>query len=327
LNKPTSTKKAYTNENAKIESAVIHILENANPKAIAKQHGATFENDKLTVYVHLVENQNKPKDVEVLAQDKNIVKSKLNLDQIKSLAKLDSIKMITLPEFAVFYDQQTSEGVEFSEADSMHAAGFNGTGIKIGVIDDSFIITNPEISNNWVSLWNGTSCANDISCGFVEGNSHGTAVAAIVVDMAPGAELYLYAIDDSVDFAGAIQHAIDNNVDILTASLGFPNSWGDVWYRDGTSRVAEWVDWAKGNGTLVTVAAGNQGDIHWKGNFDSNNKIPRSNFSELGGTGFASDLSTTFTWIDSVMIFNSSAVGSMKACLPVTNNFDSYTVL
>ncbi len=306
-----------TSENPKIHSAITHILENANPKAIAKIYGASIDKDHLFVYVYLAENQNIPSDIEILAKDKNIIKSKLNLSQIKSLANLDSVEKITLPVYAVFYDHITSEGVEFSMADSIHAAGFNGTGIKVMVIDDSFIVTNPEISNNIGNTMWGTGCA-DIACGQTDGDSHGTAVADIVVDMAPGVNLWLYAIEDSVDFANAVEHAITNDVDIITASLGFPNLWGDVWYRDGTSRVAEWVDWAKGNGTLFTVAAGNQGDEHY-----SDVYVPLNATELEPDSEFLSDFE--FFGFQSVMTFNNSATGNMKACLPVTNNRDLYT--
>jgi subtilisin family serine protease len=190
-------KRTPSSENPKIHHAITHILEHSNPKAIAKQYGASVEDEHLIVYVYLAENQNKPSHLEILAKDQNIIKSKLNLNQIKSIANLNSIEKITLPEYAVFHDHITSEGVEFSIADSMHTAGFNGTGIKVGVIDDSFIVSNPEISNNIGNTWSGTGCAN-IACGITDGASHGTAVAEIVVDMAPGVSLWLYAIQDSV---------------------------------------------------------------------------------------------------------------------------------
>jgi hypothetical protein len=306
-----------TSENPKIQFAITHILENANPKAMAKIYGASLDNDLLFVYVHLAEKiQNKSLEIEILAKDKNIIVSKLNLSQIQSLADLDSVEKVTLPDYAVFYDHGESEGVSFSAADAMHTAGFDGTGIKVGVIDDSFIISNPEISGNIGNTWNGTACA-DIACGVSEFDSHGTAVAEIVVDMAPGVSLWLYAIVDSVDFANAVDHAITNQVDIITASLGFPNLGGDGEYRDGTSRVAEWVDFAKGNGTLFTVAPGNQGDEHY-----SDFYVP-VNSTELTGN-FADDLVNLHD-LESVMILNSSATGNMKACLPVTNNFDTYT--
>ncbi len=103
----------------------------------------------------------------------------------------------------------------------------------------------PEISGNIVSEWFGAGCA-DIACNSTNGDSHGTAVAEIIVDMAPNVNLWLYAIETSVDFANAVDDATANNVDIITASLGFPTQGGNDnsagWYRDGTSSVAQKVD-------------------------------------------------------------------------------------
>jgi len=139
-------------ESTKIHPAITQILQHANPKAMAKIYGASIDNDHLYVYVHLADNQiqNKLPDIEILAQDKNIIVSKLSLSQIKSLADLDSIERITLPDLAVFYAHDVSEGVSFSMADEMHMLGFDGTGIKVAVIDDSFFTTNPEIISNIV---------------------------------------------------------------------------------------------------------------------------------------------------------------------------------
>jgi hypothetical protein len=248
---------------------------------MAKIYGASIENDHLYVYVHLADKktQNIPSDFEILAQDKNIIVSKLSLNQIKSLADLASVEKITLPDYAVFDTHEVSEGVSFSIADTMHAAGFSGTGINIAVIDDSFITSNSEISGNIVSEWFAPGCAN-IACNSTDGDSHGTAVAEIIVDMAPNVNLWLYAIETSVDFANAVDNATASNVDIITASLGFPTQGGDGtnandWFRDGTSSVAKKVNDAETAGALFTVAAGNQGESHWKGIYMPNStKMP-----------------------------------------------------
>jgi len=316
----------------KIHPAITKILEHTNPKAMAKIYGTSIENDRLYVYVHLADKkiQKFPSDIEILAKDKNIIASKLSLRQIKSLATLDSIQRITLPDFAVFNAHDVSEGVEFSEADTMHAAGFNGTGIKVAVIDDSFFINNTEISSNIIhsQLFNssGTCIGNfpgDISCGETPDGSHGTAVAEIVVDMAPDVDLLLYSIGTSLDFGMAIDDAIIRGADIITASLGFPSLGGDgtnSWYRDGTSTVAKKVNNATSNEILVTVASGNQGTSHWRGTYVSLNS------TELDGEfGFDMTAASTFpVAYESVMLFNSSATDNMRACLPVADSGSTY---
>ncbi len=326
-NKTSFIGRLAPSEFTKIHPAITQILEHANPKAMAKIYGASIENDRLFVYVHLADNQiqNKPSNIEILAQDKNIIVSKLSLNQIKSLADLDSVARITLPDYAVVDTHIVSEGVSFSLADEMHMLGFNGTGINVAIIDTSFITSNSEISGNIVNEWFGSGCA-DMACNVTEGSSHGTAVAEIVVDMAPNVNLWLYTIKFSVDFNNAVDNAIANNVDIITASLGFPTQGGNDnatgWYRDGTSTVAQKVNEAKSNGSLFTMAAGNQGEGHWSGNYDDATPIPIANLTEpLFG-----DLTGISGGYDSVLNFNASASGNMRACLPVNNAGSPYLI-
>ena len=103
----------YNNHIPKVDNAITKILENANPKAIAKLYGAELGDDSLVVYVYLDKIEDKPSNIDVLAQDGNIIVSKLNLNQIKSLANLESVKRITLPEYARFYVIDESEVYNF----------------------------------------------------------------------------------------------------------------------------------------------------------------------------------------------------------------------
>jgi len=317
-------------ESSKIHPAISHILKHSNPQDMAKIFDASIENDHLYVYVHLTDKkiQNKSLDIEILAQDKNIIVSKLSLSKIQSLATLDYVERITLPEHAVFYGHAESEGVSFSMADDMHAAGFTGSGINVAVIDDSFFINNTEISSNIVhsQLFDSQDKCGDIACSqlpFVK--SHGTAVAEIVVDMAPDVNLLLYTIFNSVDFSNAVDDAMARGADIITASLGFPSQGGDgtnvnKWYRDGTSPSATLVNEVTANGTLFTVSAGNSGSSHWNGTY-----VP-VNSADLVGTNLQFDLDETFTVVyESVMMFNSSGSGAFQACLPISDDGGVYS--
>jgi len=314
----------YSTHIPKVDNAITRILENANPKAIAKLYGAQLEDDSLFVYVYLDKIEGKPSNIEVLAQDENIIVSKLNLNQIKSLTNFDSVKKITLPDYAKFYVIDESEGVQFSFADKLHLAGFDGTGVTVAVIDAGFITNNTQISGNIVSggEWFAPGCG-DMACGNTDGASHGTAVAEIVVDMAPNVGLRLYSVKNSIDFNNAVDHAIANGADIITASLGFPGTGGDGtnvndWFRDGTSTVAKKINNAKSNGVLATIAAGNQGSSHWMGSY-----VPL-NATELDGN-FADDLANLFpVSYQSVMLFNSTATGNMRACLPINDVGTTY---
>lgn len=205
-----------------------------------------------------------------MARDDNIVVTKLTLAQMNQIAQMSWVQSISLPDVAVFDD--VSQGVEVTFADDMHAQGITGNGITVAVIDDSFFPSNPEISGNIIAstLFDSAGlCSGSIQCGATLGNSHGTAVSEIVVDMAPNVRLVLYAVVNTVDFANAIDAArARGDVDIITASLGFLTEGGDGttgFFRDGTSNSAKAVDRARDSGILVTVSAGNDGKSHWKG--------------------------------------------------------------
>jgi subtilisin family serine protease len=310
----------------KIHYKVSKILQNANPKAMAKLMNTPMYEDKLLVYVHLDDTkiQHKALDIEIVSQNKNIILSKLSWHQIKLLVNDDSIKKITLPERAVPLEHGISEGVEFSLADDLQAAGFDGKGIKIAVIDTDFYLNNTHYQDNIVYNFTSSLCS-DISCGENYGSSHGTAVSEIVVDVAPAVDLYLYAISSVADFEFAIDHAISNDVDIITASLGFVDliKQGEYeFWRDGTSDPALKVNEAKNNGTLVTIASGNSGIVHWSGFYVQNATRLGSNletdlFDPDYGIVCADPTCDEKVVYQSVMMFNSTASNSsLQACLP-----------
>jgi subtilisin family serine protease len=88
----------------------------------------------------------------------------------------------------------------------------------------------------------------------------------------------------------------------------------DKFWRDGTSDPALKVNEARNNGTLVTIAAGNSGIVHWSGFYTPN--------ATRLGTNLESDLLVLANFgvnYQNVMMFNSSDAAkntSMQACLP-----------
>jgi hypothetical protein len=79
---------------------------------------------------------------------------------------------------------QTSQGVEFSNADEWHALGYQGAGISIAIIDVGFL--NYTVAQGTDDLPDSIDCYPDVDCSTLSmGTNHGTAVAEIVHDMAP----------------------------------------------------------------------------------------------------------------------------------------------
>jgi len=269
---------------------------------------------KVPAYIYLDKAESVsslPKNIDIKTQVGKTVAAKLSVKEMTELSALDVVQRITMPHMAEFYGHAVSQGVSFTMADDFHNAGIDGSGVTVGIIDGGFFPNDPEISSNVVSsmLFDAFNfCNGDIACGESVGNSHGTAVAEIVVDEAPGASLLLATIATNVDYINAVVYLKDNGADIITASLGFPTLGSDgegqnaQYFRAGTSDVAKKMDDAFNNGIFGTISAGNAGDEHWMGTY-----VPSATFSPFNG-------------YQSLMEFQPNANGRQKACLPFDSN-------
>jgi uncharacterized repeat protein (TIGR01451 family) len=152
-----------------------------------------------------------------------------------------------------------SEGVALTGAQTFHANGLRGQGVKIAVIDLGFAGLSAaqargELPTNVITFdFTGT--------GLQSTTSHGTAVAEIIYDMAPNAQLYLMKIADEVDFENAVDEAIRQGVRIINHSV----AWFNTNFYDGTGTIAAAVQRARSAGILWVNAAGNYARRHWQG--------------------------------------------------------------
>jgi len=158
----------------------------------------------------------------------------------------------------------TSEGVAAIGADRLHAEGITGAGVDVGVVDLFFDPSNPEIAANVVAY---RSFTDGLETPWTpppaDADQHGTAVAEVVVDVAPDARIHFAQATDPVAFRAALDWLVDEQgVDVVTSSLAWTE--GPL---DGTGALDRAVaaEWA--GGVPVVVAAGNSADKHWRGPF------------------------------------------------------------
>ena len=170
---------------------------------------------------------------------------------------------------------EMSEGVNLSGADSFHNSDFTGSGVKVAVIDVGFkglslAHLNGDIPYN-------VKTRDFTGMGLETEHYHGTACAEIVCDMAPHAELHLLKVYDEVDGYNARDYCVDNNIDIISMSIGtFGTGPGD-----GTGPLDEAYDELRQDGILTVASAGNQAVYespggsfggHWEGTFYDSNR-------------------------------------------------------
>ncbi len=110
-----------------------------------------------------------------------------------------------------------------------------------------------------------------------DGDEHGVAVAQIVKDMAPGAELYLATAATVSDMYVAIDWFAANGVSIVTRSLGAAYDGAG----DGTGPLAALVDYAAGKNITWINSAGNDGVDSYFRTVVPNNLAPTGGYVDF----------------------------------------------
>ncbi|MFW9956970.1 MAG: S8 family serine peptidase [Candidatus Odinarchaeota archaeon] len=162
------------------------------------------------------------------------------------------------------------------DADGLWDEGYNGSGIVVSVIDSGVDSTHPDIENQLIGFRDFINGRDDMTpangIDAYDDNGHGTACVwniagdgtasgGSLTGIAPGASILAIKVldnegsgDDSV-IAQGIEFAVDNNVDVISLSLG--GEWTDDTFVIEPSVVA--CRAAVNAGVSVVIAAGNSG--------------------------------------------------------------------
>lgn len=154
-----------------------------------------------------------------------------------------------------------SQGLTFTNANAWHANQIRGQGVRIGVTDIGFDNLNPTE----------TPCVKAVlfspGVPYVDNGtrgSHGSAVLEVICDMAPYAEVYAYHLEDSNDFANAVDYFANGlGISVFNASVAAAYAPGD-----GTGVFSQTVNGVTyGNDVVFAIAAGNYNIGHYEGWF------------------------------------------------------------
>ncbi len=161
-----------------------------------------------------------------------------------------------------------SQGGAVMRVAAWHDAGYDGDGVSVAIWDFGFygyqelLGTELPPSNRVIVKGFGLPVTG-FSDEDPEDASHGTAVAEIVYDIAPGARFYLIATDTDDDVIEALDWMIDHSIDIVVASISV-----EGWCLDAGASVYEPIfKRMRDAGILLVVASGNDGLSHWQGAF------------------------------------------------------------
>ncbi|HWR26690.1 MAG TPA: Ig-like domain-containing protein, partial [candidate division Zixibacteria bacterium] len=206
------------------------------------------------------------------AVHKNLVQASVPVSQLQNMSELPFVNYMRTPGRP--FKHVISEGAGVINAIPLNNMGIRGQGVKIAILDVGFDGYQLKRDGNELPAsvtpisFRGDG---DITGG---GENHGTAVAEIIYDIAPDAQMYLINFETEVEFANAVDYAIIQNIDIISMSLGWLGG-----PFDGTSIVSAQVDSAAANGIVWTNSAGNYAQRHWEGQFSDPDNNGINNFT------------------------------------------------
>src|SRR5437016_2294487 len=167
-----------------------------------------------------------------------------------------------------------------TNAATWQAAGIRGAGVKVGIVDYfDQAKWNAAQAAGEVPVPAGTFCrshaADCTSTIFSAGAAHGEAVAEVIHEMAPDAQIYLASADSVADLQDAVNYFAAQGVTIVSRSLtaNYDNP------GDGSGPMASVLNSAVSQGITWFNSAGNSGGVdgalpgsYWRGTWsDPNN--------------------------------------------------------
>ena len=199
----------------------------------------------------------------VEASYRGIVEAVVPTASLRALARSNAVRIVREPARPVA-ESVRGQGVVGTGATAWHRSGVHGEGVKIAVIDLGFegyarSRANGDLPSNTVKV-------NFCGSGGFEATSHGTAVAEIVAEVAPAADIYLVCVRDVAGLGLAVGYARAKGIPIVNHSA----SWFNTGRGDGAAAAGTpegIVASARAAGILWVNAAGNRAQQHWSGSF------------------------------------------------------------
>ncbi|PSP97231.1 hypothetical protein BRC89_11700 [Halobacteriales archaeon QS_4_70_19] len=178
------------------------------------------------------------------------VEAYMPLSAVRDLSTDPAVETIRLRDIRGPGGRVTDGAARIGALD-LHEQGLTGENVTVGIIDGDFRVSHPELAGHVVAYR---------SFGTTDDIDHGTAVASVVADTAPGANIHVAAVGDETaaeEYREAVTWLRASGADIIVdAGSYFGNAGADT---DALSTIARN---ASGEALFVT-SAGNYGQRHW----------------------------------------------------------------
>lgn len=218
------------------------------------------------------ENLVRSMDVSVEQRYRNLLQVKVPLAKLAALSRnLTGLEMIRLPFYP--FEAVESQGVGIMGASDMQALGSTGQGVKVAVIDLGF--QNLTAAKNAGEIPTNVITVDYSGTGIEATTPHGTAVAEVVHDMAPDAQLYLLKVGSEVGLGIAKDYCKTNGIRVINHSV----AWLNVAFYDGTGTICNIANDAYAYGILWVNAAGNYAYSHYQATLTDTDNDTKHEFS------------------------------------------------
>ena len=218
------------------------------------------------------ENRVQSMGVGVEQRYQNLLQVRIPLAKLAALSRnLAGLEMIRLPFYP--FEVVQSQGVGIMGASDMQALGSTGQGVKVAIIDLGF--QNLTSAKNAGEVPANVITVDYTGTGIEATTPHGTAVAEVVHDMAPDAQLYLLKIGTDVQLGIAKDYCKTNGIRVINHSV----AWLNAAFYDGTGPICDIANNAYTNGILWVNAAGNYADTHYQATLTDTNSDTKHEFA------------------------------------------------
>ncbi len=297
--------KQYPLSTKRLSEALLHVMDTYESEgkvfalSLVQAAGGDVLEDRITVLVSLKEGA----DQNAIAQtiigagglivrlQSDHIKARVPASALRTLAEtVPSVQSIRLPEKPSLHNTTISEGKGLMNATAWHAAGYRGAGVKVAIIDGGFIglaarKAADEIPASAISV-------DETGTGMEAGTEHGCAVAEIVYDLAPDAQLYLIKVGDSSDLVAAKDYCKANGITIVNHSMGWTgfNFFDGQAYSSMAPSPVTVVNDANANNILWVNSAGNDQHAHalapWRDDNADNYMDWTNNYNNVNQIGY-----------------------------------------